>query len=270
MYRTSPHLGKQLLLFVNHGTFFTQIPMIYLELVARDKETLLSEAIGASNSGLISGINIPDVVRLSTRSYEGAEWLLDQGITTIPHIRASDLPLPKTLAMIGALVQKGLKAVLIISGDLDPTKQNVRVPVTALVSEVKNRFPNLLVYCGLDPYRSGFSEELAYCEQKLNAGADGFFTQPFFDGHLAKIYLDQLGLTTLFLGISPVTTEKSLHYWITKNKAIFPKSFSLDFFQNCSLAADLIRLAQSAHQNAYLMPIKLDSKELVTEIKNRL
>ena len=35
-------------------------------------------------------------------------------------------------------------------------------------------------------------KELDYTKKKIDAGADGLFSQPFFDLNLAEIYLDQL------------------------------------------------------------------------------
>ena len=65
--------------------------MQYVELVPRELDQLLENAkfIMATHKN-VTGINIPDVVRLPHRSHDAAALLLDNGITAIPNIRCID------------------------------------------------------------------------------------------------------------------------------------------------------------------------------------
>ncbi len=245
--------------------------MNLVELVPRDLEALKTEAHHILNEcKAINGINIPDVLRLPNRSHTSAELLLSHGVQAIPHIRAMDRPEEETIAIIERLIQKGLNSVLIVAGDKPNQIGFNTYPITPImvVEKLKIQFPELRIYCGLDPYRDSFKKELEYCRMKLHAGADGFFTQPFFDKDLARIYLEQFSDTPLFVGISPVLTEQSYNYWVTKNNAIFPSSFALDLDTNFRIGKEIIETAKKFNQNTYLMPIKMDAFEYVKGIFN--
>lgn len=239
--------------------------MILLELVPKNRDTFLSETSDLlMQFPQISGINIPDITRIPIRSYTAASPLLEHKIRTIPHLRTIDHSLADSLEIVNTLVKKGLTHLLIITGDPIPNTPppTFIVPTTCeLVAACKARFPNLTIYCGLDPYRQSFIKELHYCQEKLTAGADGFLTQPFFDEKLASIYVEQLSHTTLFLGITPVLTEKNKAYWENRNQAIFPKSFVLNMENNVQIAKTLMALADQFHQHTYLMPITVSPEE---------
>ncbi|MFA5878969.1 MAG: methylenetetrahydrofolate reductase [Candidatus Margulisiibacteriota bacterium] len=243
--------------------------MNLLELVAHDTNTFADEVkLILKQYPEINGINIPDILSLPIRSDVASKVLLKDNIFTLTHLRSQDRSIQGTLALVKELVDLGLTHLLIISGDkiegefADPDSGTVSDQVKAL----KATFPNLKVFCGLDPYRTSFKAELDYCDQKLKAGADGFFTQPFFDCDLARIYLDQLEHTTVFLGISPVLSQSNYNYWKTKNSVVFPKNFRIDFDLNCKIAKGLINLAADYQQHVYLMPILAPIKEYLRGI----
>jgi methylenetetrahydrofolate reductase (NADPH) len=166
-------------------------------------------------------------------------------------------------------MQLGLTDILIINGD---NKENLplenRPNTLELVTACSKTFPKLNIYCGLDPYRASIKNELTYCRQKLAAGAKGFFTQPFFDAHLAQIYLEHLADAPIFLGITPVLSEKSKSYWENRNNAIFPNNFCLDIPCNIQIAKELIALTQKFQQHTYLMPITMTPADYVQAIFN--
>jgi methylenetetrahydrofolate reductase (NADPH) len=234
--------------------------MNLIELVPRDIPTLVSDAKQLTQTlPDIHGINVPDVLRLPTRSHTAAEHLLMENVFAVPHIRSMDRPLLDTLELVKNLVEKGLKSVLIVSGDQPSAGIDMFdvVPVH-IISALKTAHPTLKVYAALDPYRMSFKDELAYCQTKIESGADGFFTQPFFDTRLASLYLEQLTHTEVFLGISPVFTEKSLAYWKNKNHVVFPPQFQLTEAYNAKLGGDLLKVAKEFNQHSYLMPITAD------------
>ncbi len=215
-------------------------------------------------SDQVSGINIPDVKRLSVRSYDAAKVFLRRGIFVIPHIRSMDFSGESAIILFDELRSLGLTHVLIVTGDVYP-EFNSNEPLTAIdmIGLLKKRYPDLIVYAALDPYRTSSDEELMYCHQKLDTGCDGFFTQPFFDLELADWYLPRLTHTEVFVGISPVLTAKSKQYWAMRNHVIFSELFQLELRYNICLAHDLMSLARRYGQHTYHMPITMDAQEYV-------
>lgn len=243
--------------------------MNLLELVAHDLKTFPDEIKEILKEfPKIDGINIPDILSLPIRSDVASKALLKAGVFTIAHLRSRDRSIEGTVSLVQELVDLGLKHLLLISGDPIPGEPEVPNSGTVLdqVAALKQAFPDLKVYCGLDPYRSSLKTELNYCAAKLKAGADGFFTQPFFDKNLARVFFDQLACTTIFLGVSPVLNKNNYNYWETKNNVVFPKGFSTDFELNCQIAKDLMSLAEQYHQHVYFMPILAPVKEYLNSI----
>mgnify|MGYP001297975153 CR=1 FL=1 len=138
----------------------------------------------------------------------------------------------------------------------------------SIIKRLKQENPNLIVYVGLDPYRQSLKKEIEYTFSKLDAGANGIFTQPLFDINLAELLINQPFNTDLFIGISPVVDQKSYQYWCNRNQAFFPKSFQLTTEYNCNLAKSIIELCKTNHQHNYLMPIKIDPKEYLNGVFN--
>ncbi|MFC1770889.1 methylenetetrahydrofolate reductase [Candidatus Margulisiibacteriota bacterium] len=240
--------------------------MIYLEIVIREIEGLLANTKKLLKKyPQLSGINAPDIIDLPVRSYHAAEALLKEKTHVIPHIRAIDNELAQTVAIVKKLVNMGLKEVLVIKGDIPLDQDKITYPITTImvVKELKRHFPDLKIYCGLDQYRDTFEKELEYCHAKQAAGADGFFTQPFFDKKVAEEWLQKLEEFTICLGVCPVVTEKNKKYWVTKNKAVFPNSFGLDLEYNFALAKNLLDLAEKYGQHAYLMPILVPADDFL-------
>tara|TARA_Y100000591_G_scaffold253291_1_gene224895 strand:- start:3 stop:743 length:741 start_codon:yes stop_codon:yes gene_type:complete len=245
--------------------------MIFLELVPRNLETLYQNSkLFLDTFNDLSGINIPDIKRLPIRSHEAAQHLLNHNLTAIPHIRTQDASLSDHITAMQTLYAKGLRHVLLISGDPDNQSASFDSSPDMLCKELKNAFSDLTVYCGIDPYRQAYDDECRYAEKKLTAGADGLFSQPFFDVTLYKKYVKQFSTTHFFCGISPVTTEASFTYWKTINKVPFPTSFDLSLDYNIRLAKELLACSKSYNQHAYLMPIRTPVKAYLEQVFNAL
>ena len=244
--------------------------MNLIELVPHNYEALESQAKKIVNDfDFIQGVNIPDVIRLEIRSYEAVSKLLQFNITGIPHIRAIDKTVENTVEVIMTLVDQGLKHVLIISGD-PPHDDRETFDVTPIdiAKKLTSTCPNLRVYGALDPYRQSMEDEIFYARQKIEAGMTGLFTQPFFDIELTETYLKELSDLSLFIGVSPVTSEKSYNYWVTRNKVTFPETFSIEYEDNCKLGSEIIKLSNTYNQHSYLMPIKEDPYKYCNSINN--
>jgi methylenetetrahydrofolate reductase (NADPH) len=110
------------------------------------------------------------------------------------------------------------------------------------------------------------SKELDYIKDKLDAGVDGFFTQPFFDIRLLDMYMEYLDGHCVYWGICPVTSEKSKSYWESKNEAMFPKAFDHSYSSNVELARIIIKRAQDSNTNIYIMPIRIEPFQYLKEV----
>ena len=126
-----------------------------------------------------------------------------------------------------------------------------------LIRRLNRDAPHLRVYAGLDPYRQSFVRERDYLERKLDAGASGFFTQPFFDLRLLDTWADLLpDGTDVWWGATSILTEASFNYWRARNHAVFPRTFTPTLDCNRAFARDLLTFAPEREQHAYFMPVK--------------
>ena len=162
--------------------------------------------------------------------------------------------------MARAIVAGGISEVLVVTGDPPRDTAHRTYPTTALeaIRRLKRALPKLRVYAALDPYRQSMRAEREYIKQKLDAGADGFFTQPFFDPRLLAMYADFLGSQTVFWGVTPVVTDGARSYWETTNNVVFPADFEATLEWNCSRARDIIAAAADLSANVYVMPLRVD------------
>ena len=234
---------------------------VSLELVPRDHETLKQEMqLVQNNFPNIDIINIPDLLKFPLRSWDACIQAKEFFVHTIPHLRAIDFDLSKPFPLVEKFRTNGIDSVLVIAGDQpqDMSRRVFRTTSVELVRALKAQMPELKVYAGIDPYRSGIKTELDYVKRKLDAGAEGFFTQPFFDLRLMEIYHDLLSGVETYWGISPVMSVRSKDYWDNLNNAIFPPDFepTLEWNRNCAERA--LNFCQDTDSNIYFMPIRVD------------
>lgn len=246
--------------------------MKLIELVPRSIEEVVAQAKElVTRFSFLDGVNIPDVVRLPLRSHDVALALAGEGITAIPHIRCIDRPLEESVALVERLKAGGVTQVLIVSGDRPkgPATTFDMSPLD-LIPAIKSQVSGVIVYAGVDPYRSNVTAEIEYAQKKHLAGADGFFSQPFFDLHFAQYYAQLLSHSSCFLGVAPVTSPASKTYWETVNQVVFGNHFELSLEYNARFAANMFRLADHLNTHVYLMPIKVDPAVYLTEIEGFL
>jgi methylenetetrahydrofolate reductase (NADPH) len=246
--------------------------MKLIELVPRSLEEIRNQARSLIKEfSFLDGVNIPDVVRLPLRSDHVALALAADGILAVPHIRCIDRPIDETIALVARLKQGGVNQVLIVSGDR-PKIEVVTYDVSPVevISRIKAEVPGVTVYAGVDPYRSNLTTEVAYASKKQKAGVDGFFSQPFFDYRLATFYAELLGDSECFIGVSPVISQPSKAYWETVNQVVFGPEFEFTLEYNAAFAAKLIRWANEANTNIYLMPIKVDPRAYLLRVAGNL
>lgn len=234
---------------------------ISVELIPRTAEDLQSQlqTIKEHING-VDLINIPDLLRFETRSWEGAAMAQDYYPAVMPHIRAIDVNLSEPLSMRPELRKSGITEVLVIEGDPPQDMSHKVYPTvtTDVIQKFHQEMPEVKVYAGIDQYRGSMRQELYRIQRKLQAGAVGFFTQPFFDMRFLEMYADMLAGENIYWGITPVTSERSMGYWEMKNNVIFPKDFESTLEWSIDFGKRVKDFAAKTDSNLYLMPIKVN------------
>ncbi len=234
---------------------------IAIELVPRNRETLEHDLLQVKNNfPQIDIINIPDLLKFELRSWDACSQAKAHFSHAIPHLRAIDFDLSQPFPLTETFTEAGFDSVLVIAGDQpqDMSRRVYRTSSTELIRAIKAALPDMKVYAGIDPYRTGIKTELDYVKRKLDAGAEGFFTQPFFDLRLMEIYRDLLAGLEVFWGISPVMSARSKDYWDNLNNAIFPPDFEPTLQWNRNFARQALDFVERTDTNLYFMPIRVD------------
>lgn len=234
---------------------------ISLELVPRDEAVLKAELqLIKENFPEINTINIPDLLRFELRSWEASCMSRSLYESCIPHIRAMDFDSSKPLPFIDRLDKHRITEVLVVTGDAPKDSGHQVYPTTCtdLITKIKKEHPHIKVYSAIDPYRGSMREEYEYVQRKLEAGADGFFTQPFFDLRLIELYSEMLEGSDIFWGVSPVVSAGSQKYWETRNNVVFPSDFQPTLDWNIAFSRKALTFTKQTKSNIYFMPIKVD------------
>ena len=237
---------------------------VSVELVARSRSGLVAELEAVCQQiSQLQTVNIPDLLRYRTRSWEGCALAKGHVAEAIPHIRAIDINPRAPLGMADFLREHQISEVLVIEGDAPADMSARTYDVTSLdiIRKFRRELPDVKVWAGLDPYRQSFARERDYAEAKLEAGATGFFTQPFFDRRLLELWAELLPPCQVFWGATSVTSERSLSYWQNRNKAVFPRRFTPTLEANREWAREVLEFAQQVGGHAYFMPIKESAAE---------
>ncbi len=238
-------------------------PRISIELVPRDAATLTRElGVLSEHFPFIDTVNIPDLTRFSFRSYEACRFSQAHVRRAIPHLRAVGTDLRNLDPLLHFLDASELHEVLVVTGDAPADMSQPSYPTTSLqlIRALKAALPHVTVYAALDPYRNSLLRERDYAFQKLEAGAGGLFTQPFFDTRLMRVYFELLPNVTLFWGATTITSKRSLGYWQNRNHAVFPAHFEPTLAWSRAFAREALAFAQETGTNLYFMPIKADTR----------
>lgn len=234
-----------------------------MELVPRNEDELREDLkITRDCVRGVDVINIPDLLRLDIRSWEGAAIAQEYFSAVMPHIRAIDVDLTKPLSMRPELRRSGITEVLVIEGDPPQDMNHKFYPTvtTDVIQKFHQEMPEVKVYAGIDQYRGSMRQEMYRIQRKLQAGAVGFFTQPFFDMRLMEMYADMLDGQNVYWGVSPVMSERSQSYWELKNNVVFPKDFKPTLDWSIEFSRRALEFVNKRGANLYLMPIKSNLK----------
>ncbi len=234
---------------------------ISVELIPRGEGALHEDAMTVRTvMPAANAFNIPDIIRLPMRSWEACALTNAILPASIPHIRAIDIPSGGEHVIGAALHAAGLSEILVVKGDPSGDSSRVTYPNTCevIIRRFKEAFPGLKVYAVFDPYRQSFLDEMDGIRRKLEAGADGFFTQPFFDLRLLEISAEMLSGHCVFWGVAPVVGERSRAYWETTNRVIFLSCFVPTLEWNREFACSAVALIRKTEGNVYFMPIRVN------------
>ena len=102
--------------------------------------------------------------------------------------------------------------------------------------------------------------------RKLQAGAAGFFTQPFYDMRFLEMYQDMLDGLEVYWGVSPIQSERSQSYWELKNHVVFPKKFVPTLDWSIDFGRRVVENADKMNSSVYIMPIKGNLEEYLNGI----
>ena len=216
----------------------------------------------------INTINVPDIQRFDTRSWELATRIDRSQYRFVPHFRAIGFKLGSG-DLFRIIDDYQLDSVLLVTGDPPEGLKRAyyNTDVVDLIRAVRQRYPALNIYAGFDPHRSGVQDECDYIQRKVDAGAGGFFSQPFYDMRMIEIYAEQMQGLETYIGISPITTKASMNYWEVKNKVKFPKNFQPDYQWNVDFAHQVMALAAANDLHVYFMPIRIDLDRYFQQIR---
>lgn len=216
----------------------------------------------------INTINVPDIQRFDSRSWELATRVDRSQYRFVPHFRAIDFKLGSG-DLFRIIDDYQLDSVLLVTGDPPEGLKRAyyNTDVVDLIRAVRQRYPALNIYAGFDPHRSGVQDECDYIQRKVDAGAGGFFSQPFYDSRMIEIYAEQMQGLETYIGISPITTKASMNYWEVKNKVKFPKNFQPDYQWNVDFAHQVMALAAANGLHVYFMPIRIDLERYFQQIR---
>ena len=241
--------------------------MIYLELVPRNQKLIADSHWAIRSFKTIQGINVPDILRISNRSYDAVSELAKHNINCIPHIRICDFS-HEDLFKLSETLKKWGYNLLLISGDPPPNplqpvfKHNLVKIIKELTKHIKTEHLRVAM-----THIAKVLRRIHLFSKKLD-GAKGLFTQPIFDLNLVNILLDQCTPCEWFIGISPVLSEKSYNYWTSRNNVVFPSDFKLSMDYNTTIAKEIIQLCEEKKQNNYIMPITCELQPYLTEVFN--
>jgi methylenetetrahydrofolate reductase (NADPH) len=234
---------------------------ISVELVPRNATDVLNDATTVrAVMPEADAFNIPDLCRFSLRSWEACCITRTLLPASIPHIRAMDIPPGDEISIAHSILEAQLSEVLVIQGDPPHDLSRRTYPHTSveIIRRFKKHHPALKVFAAFDPYRRSFQDELKTVAEKLDAGADGFFTQPIFDLRLLEICAEMLQGQSVFWGIAPVVGDRARSYWETTNKIVFPAGFRSTLDWNREFARAALPMIRSLGANVYFMPIRVD------------
>lgn len=237
---------------------------VSIELVPRSREALEADLRQVRRRfPAVQTVNLPDLVRFPLRSWEACGLARRHVPRAIPHLRACDVDLVgggragrlPLAALKDRLAGEDLREVIVVQGDDDGGDGATSL---GLIEALRTLDPGLRIHAALDPYRASPRRERDYATEKRAAGADGFFTQPFFDLRLLEVWAELFEGESVTWGLSPILSSASRRYWERRNLAFLPADFRPTLEWNRFHAERTLRWARARGESLYVMPIRAD------------
>ncbi len=241
-----------------------------LEIVPRSVADLTAAvALLAARYPGIDTVNIPDRPNCALDSVAAAHCVHGRIAHRIPHLRSRDFDAASAIQLAARLTEYAIDEVIVVAGDRRGDSAVGFEPIE-LIAFLRDHAPGLAVYAALDPYRYRDDSALARnVDDKLRAGARGFFTQPLFDLRDFERCAPRVRGTTTFWGLSPVVSPRSQRYWEDVNGVWFPSGFTPTLKWNHAFALRFLSEVADRGDNAYLMPIKVDIDSYLSPLESR-
>lgn len=239
---------------------------VSVELVPRDADSVRRQVDETLDLGpAVELTNHPDILRFGLRSWDAAAVAVAHArdrrreLAAVPHVRAMDVRLDRPWRPAAQLQAIGVREVVVVQGDppLDMGHPVSGATTVDVIAKLRREHPAWRIYAALDPYRQGIAAERDYALEKLDAGADGFFTQPFFDVRLMAAWRDLVPDAPVFWGVTSVTSTRSMRYWTARNRAVFPHGFEPTLAWNRRFAGEVMAFAREHDADVYFMPIRV-------------
>ncbi len=238
-----------------------------IELVPRSREALAADLQQVrARFPSVDTVNLPDLVRFPLRSWDACGIARAYLPRTIPHLRACDVDLAgdgrggrlALPALKDRLAAHDLREVIVVQGD---DAQGEGATTLQLIEALRAHDAGLVIHAALDPYRASPRRERDYAAEKRAAGADGFFTQPFFDLRVLEVWAELFEGESVTWGLSPILSPASRRYWERRNLAFLPADFRPTLEWNRAHAARTLRWARAQGASLYVMPIRADLED---------
>ncbi|CAN5795852.1 methylenetetrahydrofolate reductase [soil metagenome] len=247
---------------------------VSIELVPRDIETLRAQVADTLCLDRVTLTNLPDLLRFGLRSWDAALLTREQArlagrdLAAVPHVRAMDVELAPGWEPGARMCAGGIDSVVVVQGDPPDDVHHAVSGASSVevIAKLRREHPSWTIYGALDPYRQSIAQERDYALRKLDAGADGFFTQPFFDLRLMGAWRELVPRVPVFWGVTSVTSVRSMRYWTTRNRAVFPGSFEPTLAWHRAFAADVVHFAEAHDADLYFMPIRVKIGEWLGDV----
>lgn len=244
---------------------------ICVELVPKSMEALKKDLELIKNDyPMIKSIGIADMYYVENKGYEGGKLSKNYFEQTIPHLRAMDYDIANETEIFKTFKDNNLKEVVIVQGDVPENNEREVYKTTTLqmMEKFRKEIPDIKIYGAIDPHRGSMEDEIAYTNAKIKAGADGFFTQPFFDLDRMEEFYEKINDTEIYWGLSPVISSKAQEFWQDQVKTVFPNDFVPTIEWNKEFTKNVMDFSKKTKTNVFLIPAMVSTKKYLEIIFN--
>ncbi|MCR5042236.1 MAG: methylenetetrahydrofolate reductase [NAD(P)H] [Clostridia bacterium] len=169
-----------------------------------------------------------------------AEKIREQyGVESLAHLTCVSSSKETVRERIAAIKNAGIENVMALRGDLTPELEKTDrstwayAHATELIADIKELAPDMCVgaacYPEVHPESENQKDDIFYLKKKVEAGADFFTTQMFFDNSLLYNFLYKIreaGITVpVVAGVMPITSAGQVERAIKLSGSFMPRRF---------------------------------------------